>query len=634
MITPSSSSYGAARGSSMARRAELDAAFGEEDHAFASRAADGPPGYDATESREASQNGNATSDVFFDAGDAMGEEPTRPTPSQNSVHDPLGASGGDNDDGEDSLDDATAHLNSSRSQRPANLSRTISGTSQRGYDFERPSHFGANRSRSSSTAINASNATSASPYGAGGDASTSRTALNSSAPSSSSFQASSDASGMARARLYLGRFGRFVGMRVPGAAYSSLAQAEANGEQNPRRRVMGGGLGQDGVFANLNAKPETRRRRANNGGSEDRGEDDDLADDVLPPTYEIAAADAAPGYWETTIAPGGLGWTPGGGNVGDLEDLILEGLPIGNVFGFAWNLLVSVCFQFVGFLLTYLLHTTHAARCGSRAGLGITLLQYGFYLRTRALQLEEGNDGNTGGSGSGNGNNNGADPSPSTDWFGNSRAINAGNAANATASADGETVTAFGSNGGNTSGELNTDTSEWLAYALMIIGWLILLSSVLSYFRIHRWGRALIAASRREQESTRAAENGGQAPEATEESNAPIGFIHRLRTVMGPPAYRNAGRSTGTGEDWVIYPGAAAGAGSAGPASATSPRPVTAAGGVSTSIWGAPPRAGTLAYPAVGMDEEQEDGAEEEEGEHLSPEEQRLMSNMRRAGLL
>jgi hypothetical protein len=44
-------------------------------------------------------------------------------------------------------------------------------------------------------------------------------------------------------------------------------------------------------------------------------------------------------------------------------------------------MLVSISFQFVGFLLTYLLHTTHAARLGSRAGLGVTLIQYGFALR-------------------------------------------------------------------------------------------------------------------------------------------------------------------------------------------------------------------------------------------------------------
>ncbi len=47
-------------------------------------------------------------------------------------------------------------------------------------------------------------------------------------------------------------------------------------------------------------------------------------------------------------------------------------------------MLVSVSFQFVGFLLTYLLHTTHAAKLGSRAGLGITLIQYGFSMRSRA----------------------------------------------------------------------------------------------------------------------------------------------------------------------------------------------------------------------------------------------------------
>jgi hypothetical protein len=38
-------------------------------------------------------------------------------------------------------------------------------------------------------------------------------------------------------------------------------------------------------------------------------------------------------------------------------------------------------FQLVGFLLTYLLHITHSAKNGSRAGLGITLVQFGFMMR-------------------------------------------------------------------------------------------------------------------------------------------------------------------------------------------------------------------------------------------------------------
>ena len=44
-------------------------------------------------------------------------------------------------------------------------------------------------------------------------------------------------------------------------------------------------------------------------------------------------------------------------------------------------------FQFVGFLLTYVLHTTHAAKYGSRAGLGVTLIQFGLNMRTKAEEL-------------------------------------------------------------------------------------------------------------------------------------------------------------------------------------------------------------------------------------------------------
>ena len=67
---------------------------------------------------------------------------------------------------------------------------------------------------------------------------------------------------------------------------------------------------------------------------------------------------------------------------GSADDVYIDGLAVGYVIGFVWNMLVSMSFQFVGFLLTYILHTTHASKQGSRAGLGITLMQYGFYLRT------------------------------------------------------------------------------------------------------------------------------------------------------------------------------------------------------------------------------------------------------------
>ncbi|PWN95283.1 hypothetical protein FA09DRAFT_289747, partial [Tilletiopsis washingtonensis] len=209
--------------------------------------------------------------------------------------------------------------------------------------------------------------------------------------------------------------------------------------------------------------------------------------EVLPPTYDVAAADAAPAYWETTIiggglhplAPGGMGWTPGGAHVGAIEDLIIDGLPVGNFFGFAWNLLVSMSFQFVGFLLTYLLHTTHAARCGSQAGLGITLIQYGFFLRTRST-LDVGKP---------------VEDAPSATPTGDTSALGHqwwelqhGDIANGTADALAAGAEAPGHEAQHDDGLFPVETgAEWLAYILMVLGWFMLLSSLLSYWRVHRW---------------------------------------------------------------------------------------------------------------------------------------------------
>lgn len=115
------------------------------------------------------------------------------------------------------------------------------------------------------------------------------------------------------------------------------------------------GQGTDGVFRNLMAKPDTNAEVVKN--------------ETHPPSYEEAAADATPEYWETSvIAP-----------IYD-DEVFVEGLPVGNIANFVWNALVTVAFQFVGFLLCYLLHTSHAAKHGSRAGLGITFILYGWDL--------------------------------------------------------------------------------------------------------------------------------------------------------------------------------------------------------------------------------------------------------------
>lgn len=112
------------------------------------------------------------------------------------------------------------------------------------------------------------------------------------------------------------------------------------------------GQGTDGVFRNLMAKPDTESNR--------------LELETHPPSYDEAAADATPEYWESTVISPMYE-----------DEVFVEGLPVGNVANFVWNGLVSVAFQFVGFILCYLLHTSHAAKQGSRAGLGITFIMYG-----------------------------------------------------------------------------------------------------------------------------------------------------------------------------------------------------------------------------------------------------------------
>jgi Protein of unknown function (DUF2370) len=61
-----------------------------------------------------------------------------------------------------------------------------------------------------------------------------------------------------------------------------------------------------------------------------------------PPSYASAQADAVPPYWETTVHA-----------LSSPDDMIIDHLPTGSVFSFLWNLLISISFRFVGFLLTY-----------------------------------------------------------------------------------------------------------------------------------------------------------------------------------------------------------------------------------------------------------------------------------------
>lgn len=91
----------------------------------------------------------------------------------------------------------------------------------------------------------------------------------------------------------------------------------------------------DGVFSNLSAKPDTE--------ADKEDENPPVSQDLLEcnhdfiywyswicfQPYETAAADAAPPYWETTIIAPGLSG----------DEILVEGLPVGNFFSFVWNML-------------------------------------------------------------------------------------------------------------------------------------------------------------------------------------------------------------------------------------------------------------------------------------------------------
>lgn len=145
------------------------------------------------------------------------------------------------------------------------------------------------------------------------------------------------------------------------------------------------------------------------------------------------------------------------------DEVYVDGLPVGSIFSFIWNGMISMSFQLVGFLLTYLLHTTHAAKNGSKAGLGLTLVQYGFYMRG-SDNSRSGNDGED------------YTPPPdpnSHDFDPNSIGDNA--------------AAAVGQGHGDSNGAMAAiTTNEWISYILMIVGWFILIRSVSEFLRARR----------------------------------------------------------------------------------------------------------------------------------------------------
>lgn len=211
--------------------------------------------------------------------------------------------------------------------------------------------------------------------------------------------------------------------------------------------------------------------------------------------------DAVPGYWENTIlAPSG----PMDG------DMIIDGLPIGSIFAFLWNLLVSVSFQFVGFLLTYLLHMTHASKYGSRAGLGVTLIQYGFYMRSPDVNVPQaGEDWSWSPSSNEDGE---AVPSEGLSSaiagiHNSTRSILQSITRSPLPASDhNATLIPDPSNDSTTWYAADVTMADWFAFMMMTIGWFILLTSLLGFWRVKRWERGVQASVAAPPERERTAE--------------------------------------------------------------------------------------------------------------------------------
>jgi hypothetical protein len=113
--------------------------------------------------------------------------------------------------------------------------------------------------------------------------------------------------------------------------------------------------------------------------------------------------------------------------------------------------------------MTSVLASTHAARFGSRAGLGATLIQTGYYMTQQDNQVQEGT----------------AWPTPADVYDG----------PNATAEAQATSAPDVMSDG-MTSAEFGAVT-QWLSFFLMAVGWLLLLSSILGFWRVKRFERSI-----------------------------------------------------------------------------------------------------------------------------------------------
>jgi len=120
------------------------------------------------------------------------------------------------------------------------------------------------------------------------------------------------------------------------------------------------------------------------------------------------------------------------------------------------------------------LSSTHAARLGSRAGLGVTLIQTGYYMTQQENQVREGTV---------------LPASAAHPTFETAAEAEAYYASKEGGEAQVMSIPDPTSDG-MTSAQYGAVT-QWLSFFLMAVGWLILLSSILGFWRVKRFERGI-----------------------------------------------------------------------------------------------------------------------------------------------
>ncbi|KNE62153.1 hypothetical protein AMAG_07398 [Allomyces macrogynus ATCC 38327] len=221
---------------------------------------------------------------------------------------------------------------------------------------------------------------------------------------------------------------------APIATLMPVASPDSSAPPSPPRRTIS--AKSDGVFSHLSAKPEVAPTA--------RSDSPTAPPADLPPSYETAVTDPTPAYFDNTIFTTQL----------DDGELLVEGLPVGSPMTFFLAMFISMSFQFAGFLMAYLLATSHAGRMGAKVGFGVTLLQYGILLRTRVMDIED----------SGN-------PLGDADF--------ASSLPPDTTPDEAEGILI---------------RTEWVSYLLLVCGWYLLIRSAIEFFRVKRLQAVVMAA--------------------------------------------------------------------------------------------------------------------------------------------